>query len=302
MNAYNVTEFYNSLFSLGTTPTEKNYWVYLNACHIYKKQNVRWIFLYWANEVGIYFHHTTLIRYNDLWHWVESSLRGYGGVHTGRVTPEGFYTFRSPEDAADFVRFCAEPVFTKNRLRFLYQNLDVSLPCSDSELGLSTKLIIDLCSPRDLYCKLTQKLYSYLSYEEQKHISPNSPGTITPDRLVGQRFIIDNFQVGGTREEGGSDYYAVACCGIAAYNYSLISGNREVHLVDLAVHPNFRHAGLGCKVVGKALEYCKAMSYEKLYWYASKQNHSSISLALRLGFEIAPLRCNGKLTVLKLKL
>lgn len=302
MKPSDVKRFYESLYSYGTSPTEKNYWVYINACHVYKFTNVRWVFFYWADESSIYFHHTTLVHYLGTWHWIESSYPEYEGVHTGRVTESGFKKFTTPDEAVEFIKFSLEPILNNNKPKLIYENTNVALPCSGPECGLSTKLVLDLCRPKDLAYKLNYELYQYLSHEEQKLICPSSPGVVTPDKLVDRRFIIDNYELGAGREHSFTDHYAVAACGVTAHSYNLLDTDVEAHLVDLAVHPNFRHRGLGSEVVLRAIEYCRAMHYTTLYWYASIENRPSIALALHLGFSVAPNRSNGKMTVLKLKL
>ena len=144
--------------------------------------------------------------------------------------------------------------------------------------------------------RMTQELYKNLPYADQYRAYPFSPGAITPDALVDKRFVISS-------TDANNKPFAIACCALTAHRtYNLHGCDVEAHLVDLAVHPDYRRKGYGISVVTQAIEYCKSMYYKELYWKAYIENLPSAHLALRMGFKLVPRQCSDKFNVFKLKL
>jgi ribosomal-protein-alanine N-acetyltransferase len=64
----------------------------------------------------------------------------------------------------------------------------------------------------------------------------------------------------------------------------------EAHILNIAVHPDYRRMGLGTHLMGFYCEFCRAMKVKTLTLDVRKSNHSAIDMYLKMGFRKVGLR------------
>jgi len=64
----------------------------------------------------------------------------------------------------------------------------------------------------------------------------------------------------------------------------------EGHIVNVAVHPDFRHQGLGQVLVTHLMTACQAMGCTDMTLEARESNKAALALYYKMGFESAGIR------------
>ncbi|MEM2870247.1 MAG: N-acetyltransferase [Thermoplasmata archaeon] len=73
---------------------------------------------------------------------------------------------------------------------------------------------------------------------------------------------------------------------LAAFLLGMISGPRQVRVLLLAVHPNYRSRGLGSCLLASFIQAAKALPADAVTLEVRMSNHRALAFYQRLGFSI----------------